>query len=223
MAVFAGLCSADVAAQAPLMQNTVKTDKGSDDPAAHAILTKTAKWMRAASDVEIRFDACMADSRSLNEPKDCQRASWICRGQKFRLVLGAQTYYCDGKNLWVYSPQAKEVSVYAYDETQVQLNPVALIKDYKKYYRAKYIRQESMAGSARNIIDLTPLSPSEILKVRLFLNAADNLPYRLELYYAQDQIYVCRINACMAAKNLKDEDFVFNAALFPGVSINDMR
>lgn len=212
-----------LSAQTPAVQNTVKSDKGSDDPAAHALLSKTAKWMNAASDVEILFDACVADSRSLQAPRDCQRGSLVCRGQKFRLTLGPQTYYCDGQNLWAYVPQNKEVSVYAYDETQAQLNPVSLIKNYRKYYRAKYIRQENMAGSARNILDLTPLSPSDILKVRLFLNAGDNLPYRLELYYAQDQIQVLRIHACREAKGLKDKDFVFDTSLFPNVMINDMR
>ena len=91
-----------LSAQTPAVQNTVKSDKGSDDPAAHALLSKTAKWMNAASDVEILFDACVADSRSLQVPRDCQRGSLVCRGQKFRLTLGPQTYYCDGQNLWAH-------------------------------------------------------------------------------------------------------------------------
>ncbi len=211
------------AAQPPAVQRTVKSDQGSDDPAAHALLSKTAKWMNAAADLEIVFDACVADSRSLNAPRDCQRGSLVCRGQKFRLAVGPQTFYCDGKDLWAYMPQNKEVSVYAYDEAQAQINPVSLIRNYKKYYRAKYIRQENIAGSARNILDLTPLSPSDILKVRLFLNAGDNLPYRLELYYSQEQIQVLLIKSCKEAKGLKDKDFVFDTSLFPGVMVNDMR
>lgn len=208
--------------QSPV-QTTVKTEIGANDPTAHAYLSKTRKWLMDNPMLDIRFRACMATSQSLKNPQDCQRGSMLISGEKFRLIVGTDTYYCNGNELWAYSAPNKEVSIFSYDQNQQQINPIVLIRDYRKYYRAKYIRQETLAGSARNIIDLSPLTPSEILKVRLFLNHGDNRPFRIEMYFAQDRIYVYEISECKPVSNLSDAEFLFDLKKFPDVMVNDMR
>lgn len=208
--------------QSPV-QNTVKTEVGANDPTAHAYLSKTRKWLMANHGLDIRFQACIATSQNLKNPHDCQRGSMLIKGEKFRLTTGSETYYCNGDELWAYSAPNKEVSIYSYDESQLQINPIVLIRNYQKYYRAKYIRQETLSGSARNIIDLSPLNPSEILKIRLYLNHGDNRPFRIEMYFSQDRIYVYEIGECKSVSDLPDSEFIFDMKKFPEVMVNDMR
>ena len=167
--LLAGLLSLNVieAQEAPL--NSVKTERGANDPMAHQYLSKTRKWMNASKALEAYFMVCMGqDERSafLN----CQPGSILLSGEKYRLLMGGEEYYCDAKNIWTYSQSTQEASVYQYNKSQANLNPFLLIRNYEKYYRAKYIRQESIEGSMRNIIDLIPLEASEFLKIRIFLN-----------------------------------------------------
>lgn len=214
-------CASPLCAQTPL--STVKTATGANDPLAHNYLSKTRKWLLSEKSLEIRFQACLATSQHLDSRQDCQRGSMLVAGQKFRLVVGTLSYYCNGEELWAYDAPNKEASLYPYDEGQQWINPVALLQDYEKHYRAKYIRQETIAGLPRNILDLTPLQPSEILKIRLYLNNHDQKPFRIEMYYSQEQVYVYDITSCGPASHVSEQDFVFDPARYPEAVINDMR
>ena len=150
--LLAGLLSLNVIEAQDVPLNSVKTERGANDPIAHQYLSKTRKWMNASKALEAYFMVCMGQdehSAFLN----CQPGSILLSGEKYRLLMGGEEYYCDAKNIWTYSQSTQEASVYPYDKSQSDLNPFLLIRNYEKYYRAKYIRQESIEGSMRNIID----------------------------------------------------------------------
>lgn len=220
--LLAGLLSLNVieAQETPL--NSVKTERGANDPMAHQYLSKTRKWMNASKALEAYFMVCMGqDERSafLN----CQPGSILLSGEKYRLLMGGEEYYCDAKNIWTYSQSTQEASVYPYDKSQSDLNPFLLIRNYEKYYRAKYIRQESIEGSMRNIIDLIPLEASEFLKIRIFLNESDNRIFRISMYLPQSQLYIYSVTKYIDEPQINENTFVFDQSKHPDVMLIDMR
>ena len=207
-------------AQTP--QTTVKTAEGANDPMAHAYMEKTRKWLNACKTLEIRFEAC-SEENNQPTPSGCQRSSLLVQGSKYRLVMGADEFYCNGTDLWVYTVVNHEVSIYASDQTLPDLNPVNLIKNHDKFYRAKYIRQQTIDGVSCHIIDLTPLQRSEVTKMRLYLNAGDAKFHKIEVYLPQNRKFLYNSFSYKENVPVKAADFVFDRNKFPDVQVNDMR
>lgn len=203
-------------------QATVKTAEGANDPMAHSYMEKTRKWINACKNIDIRFEACTEENNQPT-PSGCQRSSLLVQGIKYRLIMGADEYYCNGTDLWVYTVANHEVAVYSASETLPDLNPVSLIKNHDKFYRAKYIRQQTLGGSARHIIDLTPRQRSEVTKIRLYLNESDAKFYKIEVYLPQNRRFIYNNFSFRENVPSKASDFVFDTAKFPDVMVNDMR
>lgn len=209
-------------AQSVTPQNTVKTTEGANDPLAHSYMEKTRKWLTACKSIEIRFETC-TEENNRPTPSGCQRSSLLVQGSKYRLVMGTDEFYCNDKDLWVYSVANNEVSIYTSDQTLPDLNPVSLIKNHAKFYRAKYIRQQSIDGKSCHIIDLTPLQRSEVAKIRLYLNTDDFKFHRIEAYLPQNRRFIYNNFSYKENAPAKATDFVFDHAKFPNVQVNDMR
>ncbi len=203
-------------------QNSVKTEKGADDPVAHQYLGKTRRWMNAAKALEARFMVCIGKDEQ-TAFLDCQPGSILISGEKYRLLMGEDEYYCDARNIWTYTQSTQEASVFPYDKSQADLNPFLLIRNYEKYYRTKYIRQENIEGSMRNIIDLIPLEASEFLKIRIFLNESDNRIFRISMYLPQNQLYVYSVTKYIDNPQIDEDTFVFDQSKHPDVMLIDMR
>lgn len=211
-----------VSAQSAVPQATVKTPEGANDPEAHAYLAKTRKWINTCKSLDFRFVAGMIENG--NEiPVESRRGSILVQGNRYRLITGADEYYCNGKELWAYSPALKEVSVYDCTESLSDMNPVMLLQNYEKLYRAKYIRQQTIEGSARNIIDLTPIEHAEVVKIRLYLNNSDNRIFKMEMYLPQNRRFDYKILSTKENVPVSETDFLFDRQKHPQVQVNDMR
>ncbi len=147
----------------------------------------------------------------------------LIQGEKYRLTLGKEEYYCNAKEIWSYSHSTQEATVYTYDKSQADMNPFLLVKNYEKYYRAKYIRQENVEGSMRNIIDLTPVTPSEFVKIRLYLDESDARIFRIILYLPQGQLYIYSVTRYRIDPEVSESDFEFAEEKYPGCMLIDMR
>ena len=209
-------------AQTATPQASVKTPEGANDPTAHAYLSKTRKWINACKSLDFRFMASMIENGT-ETPIDSRRGSILVQGDRYRLITGADEYYCNGKELWAYSPALKEVTVYDCTESLSDMNPVVLLQDYEKHYRAKYIRQQTIEGRPRNLIDLTPVEHAEVLKIRIYLNNSDNRIYKMEMYLPQNRRFDYKILSIKENVPVSEADFVFDRQKYPQVQINDMR
>ncbi len=214
--------SGGVSAQSAIPQATVKTPEGANDPEAHAYLAKTRKWINACKSLDFRFVAGMIENGN-ETPLESRRGSILVQGNRYRLITGSDEYYCNGKELWAYAPALKEVSVYDCTESLSDMNPVMLLQNYERLYRAKYIRQQTLEGSARNIIDLTPVEHAEVVKIRLYLNNSDNRIFKMEMYLPQNRRFDYKILSTKENVPVSDADFVFDRQKYPQVQINDMR
>lgn len=215
--------SAPILAQTPYTQRSSDTEIGANDPMAHARLKKTQNWLKSVSAIDIHFRTYTTDAQHLQNDEHAVRGSLLISDNRYRLSLGSQMFYCDGKTLWAYSPQNTEVSIYTYDESSQNMNPIEQIKHYDQYYRAKYIRQENIEGINRHIIDLIPIESSEIMKIRVILNPNDAKIHRIEMYLPQNQVFVYTEMEYNDKIKVSDQDFQFDTTQFPEVMVNDMR
>ncbi|MEG1718192.1 MAG: outer membrane lipoprotein carrier protein LolA [Bacteroidales bacterium] len=209
-------------AVAQTSNNPIKSQAGINDPKAHEYLKQTRSWFQSCKSLKIQFTYRI---NSIDKKSNFSNGNGniLIAGKMYRLQIKDQIIYCNGINLWIYNPTDEEVSINNYNPSDESLNPLSVITRYEKFYRAKYIRQETIAGKPRIIIDLLPLKASNFHKIRVYLTLADHRLYQMDMYTKNEQIYVYTLLNYQTNPPFSSADFLFNTAKHPQVMINDMR
>lgn len=95
----------------------------------------------------------------------------------YKVEAGGIAIYCDGSSLWQVNNESREVVIDRMPSSDDDItNPAALLANYGKNYRAKYIREDN--GTA--IIDLQPKKKRSFHKIRLFIDSASGRLLKIE-------------------------------------------
>jgi outer membrane lipoprotein-sorting protein len=141
-------------------------------------------------------------------------------GNKYSVVTPEEEIVSDGKNVWYWNKQAKEVTINSIEEDDGMnlLNPASLMAHYKKNFREKYIRTED-DGTA--VIDLQPRSAQSFHKIRLLVNEENGELQRIEVhkYDSSREIYTFSKRKYGKVKGA----FIFDTKAHPEVEVIDMR
>ena len=160
--------------------------------------------MRAVSSKYQGFSA-MKFHYTLKVTKDSKTLSssqgdFALKGSKYRATYNGQEFYCDGESIWNYQKSTNEVSIYEYDpeDDENMMNPQRLLKNWEKQFRAKFIRDE-------------------------FINKSNKQIVRIALYEKDNTIYTYYIEQFNSNATFPDNYFTFDKSKYPGVEVNDMR
>ncbi len=147
------------------------------------------------------------------------------KGNCYKLVIPEQTIVCDGKSVWNYLPQNKEVSINPYEEEEqdLSLNPIKVIQTYDKYYRSALIRETAEKGIAVQIIDLYPLKGQSFYKIRLVVRKDKMIPIRASIHEKNGTVDTYYFDQILFNPSLGEDFFRFDTAQYPGVEVIDMR
>lgn len=141
-------------------------------------------------------------------------------GSKYSVVTSEEEIVSDGKAVWYWNKQAKEVTVnnIEADDGMNLLNPASLMAHYQDNFRAKYIRTED-DGTA--VVDLQPRSAQSFHKIRLLINEESGELKRIEVhkYDSSRELYTFSKQKYGKVKGA----FVFDTKAHPGVEVIDMR
>lgn len=192
------------------------TSTGTVDENANSIIKKAAAKMTGS----VSFTVTVVNYDSNKKETFRQKADILYQSPKYRVLAGSLEIYCDGKSVWQYNKNAKEVVVTNLIDSDDDLtNPARLLANYSKSYRAKFIREEE-DGTA--IVDLQPLKSHSYHKVRLFINAKTGVLKKLEQHNydsSRGEFIVSNFKNAQA----NESDFVFDTKGHPGVEEVDMR
>lgn len=191
------------------------------DGGATPILKKLATKYMGYSTMKIEYSyKCEKNDKLL----DSKTGVMTIKGNKYTFVFGNQTSYCDGKTLWNYQKDIKEVSIYEYiEEEDNLLNPAKILSDWNKEYRAKFIRDDSENGKVVQIIDLMPLKSSSFYKIRLVIDKAKQEIVSVTAFEKDNTTYSYHIDKMTVNSPIDDTTFVFDVTKYPDVDVNDMR
>lgn len=221
--IFCILCTYPIYAQKqkaakPVTQN----EYGVNDTKATEILNKTKAWFNSQKALQADFTYSIEHkAKNISQQKS---GKILISGNKFCLHIMGMEIYCDGKVVWNYSPDSKELSINEYNASSDEnMNPLSIIENYEKSYRAKYIKEENIGGKAREIIDLTPIKSASFHKMRLYLNKADKQLYKTEVYDKNGSVYAYTIKKFTHNPKINAQSFTFDPKKYPEIEINDMR
>ncbi|MCX6232536.1 MAG: outer membrane lipoprotein carrier protein LolA [Bacteroidetes bacterium] len=192
------------------------------DTKANAILDKVSAKMKSYTSMKIEFTYTLDNkAEKIHQSKT---GVVTIKGDKYTLNVQKQRIISDGKTVWTYIPDANEVQINNVNTKDDEaLNPAKLLSTYNKNYRAKLIKEAMMDGVSTQIIDLVPIKGKAFFKVRLLIDKIKLQVISTEIYNKNGSIYAYKVNKFTPNTKVADSDFVFKAAEFPGVELNDMR
>jgi outer membrane lipoprotein-sorting protein len=118
------------------------------------------------------------------------------KGQKFKLEIPGSVIVCDGKTLWNYNKDAKEVTIKNFDPNNEDMNPSSIFTMYETGYKFKYDKEQTIAGAVCNTIDLYPAVKPEKKKfhtIKLSINKAKKQIVQMKMMMKDGgtQVYAC--------------------------------
>lgn len=197
------------------------TQNNIQDPKAKAILDGVSAKMKTYASYQVEFKQTMENKKEkINETFS---AKLLVKGEKYNLTVSQQIVICDGKTVWTYLKDANEVTIDDPSNKEDALNPSSVFTLWEKGYKYKFIKEEIQAGTAVQIIDLTPIKTKSFYKVRLIIDKNKKQIISSSVYEKSGTSYTFKILKFTPNAAPSDASFVFNKASYPGVEVIDNR
>lgn len=201
------------------------THSQEQDPKAKAILDEVSKVTKAYKTIsaDVIFTIFDKSKKTVDKPQNWKVQ---VKGQKFRLEIPGTLIVCDGKTLWNYNKDAKEVTIKNFDPNNEEQNPSTIFTMYETGYKYKYNKEETVAGVVCQEIDLYPAIKPEKKKfhtVKLLINKVKKQIVQLKMMMKDGGTQVYDIKSMKANTEMPDNNFVFDLKGFKSDQINDER
>ena len=216
-----GLFAAGLWAQPTTNQYSKAADS---DPAAKAILEKVKVKYEAYKSVEAIFNL---NIELPNQPAEDQTGKLIQQGDQYRLELASQHLICDGKSIWLYLKNNKEVQINNFDEDEESafLTPKDLLRIYEREDFVFVLSNEySEGGKIIQDIEFKPLDQaSEYSKMRLSVEKATSQIKQIKAFAKDGSRYTLTVNTFKSNATYPASTFVWNKAECPDCYVEDLR
>jgi outer membrane lipoprotein-sorting protein len=195
------------------------------DPKAKAILddlSKTTKQYKTIA-ADVVFTVYNKDKKAVEKPQ-----SWKInvKGQKFKLDIPGTSIVCDGKTLWNYNKDAKEVTIKNFDPESDEQNPAKIFTMYESGYKYKYEKEEKVGAVLCHEIDLYPAVKPEKKKfhtVKLYIDKIKKQIVQMKMMMKDGGTQVYDVKSIKPNTEMPDNVFAFDTKGFKAEQINDER
>lgn len=195
------------------------------DPKAKAILDDLSKTTKTYKTINADYIFTMLNKEGKQTEK--QNGKVQIKGEKFKLEIPGNLILSDGKNLWNYNTDAKEVTIKNFDsKNEDQLNPSKLFTLYEKGYKYKFDKEEKVGTVACSIIDLYPAEKPEKKKfhtVKLYIDKTKKQITQIKMLMKDGTKQVYELKSIKPNLILDDKVFVFDTKGLKADQIIDER
>lgn len=188
------------------------------DKKATAILDEVSVKTKSYKTIKIDFTYAMDNAKE--KIHDKFKGTLLSKGDKYKLTAAGQDVISDGKTVWTYLKEAKEVQINNVGDDDDSFTPTKLLSGYSKDYKSKFIEEK---GNDQ-IIELYPLKKGKTFtKVRLTIDKSKKQISKFIIYDRSGSTFSYIVDKFVADQAITDATFSFNKAEHPGVEMNDMR
>lgn len=200
----------------------VTTTAQAQDAKAKAVLDKLSTKVKGMTSLKANFVFTMNDAKGAS--KGSKSGSFMMQGNKFRVNMTGQQLICDGRTMWTYLVNDKEVQVSNYDANGQSISPAKLFSgSYTKEYKYAYVGAKTIAGKSVDVIDLTPVSAKSFKKLTLYVDKTTSMVNGGIMYDKSGSSYGYTISGVTPNAKVAATDFSFNEKANPGVEVIDLR
>lgn len=190
------------------------------DPKAKEILDKSAAKFKNYPAVEVNFELIMENhAENINEK---HKGLAVMKGNMYKIDVMDVVNYYDGKNIYTYMPEVKEVNVKnPSDEEEEMLNPTNLFNIHNKGFKQKYIS----ATNGVAYIELTPLDVKKnYRKIGIWVDPSTSMIQKVTSFGKDGNNITVSINSIKQPNPLPAASFFkFDEKTHPGVEVIDLR
>lgn len=194
------------------------------DAKAKNILNEVSKKYRSYNIVKADF-SLLIESKQTNS-KDTQQGTLYVKANanKYKVSMTGQEMTSDGKTLWTYLKEEKEVQVTDVNTSDEALNPAKIFTIYEKGFKYLYTGDKKVGAKVYQIIDLTPTDINKsYFKIRLTIDKAAKQIANALIFEKNGNKYTYDVKSFVANAKLPESIFTFDAKKFPGVEVVDLR
>ena len=195
------------------------------DPKAKAVLDEVSKATKTYKTIlaEVMFTMFTKENKPAEKPQTWK--IWV-KGDKFKLDIPGTNIVCDGKTLWNYNKDAKEVTIKNFDPENEEQNPSKIFTMYESGYKYKYVKEEKVGAAMCHVIDLYPSVKPEKKKfhtVKLYSDKKKKQIVRLKMMMKDGGSQVYDVKSFKPNTEMPDAMFVMDLKGFKSDQINDER
>lgn len=192
------------------------------DAKAKAILDKVSAKFKTMSSLKANFALTMNDAKG--KSKGSKSGTFLMKGNKYRVNMTGQQIICDGKTIWTYLQENKEVQVANYDANAQGISPAKLFSgSYNNEYKSVYSGEKTVSGKKVDVIEMTPVSARSFKKVVLYVDKATTMITGGLMYDKSGGSYGYAISGVTPNAKVTDAEFTFDTKKNPGVEVVDLR
>ena len=203
--------------------SSVFSQESTQDPKAKVILDELSAKTRAYKSIKAEFALTLEDRE---HKKETQTGLVQIKGEKYKLEIKGQDVISDGKTVWTYLKDAKEVQINNVDaESKDAVNPSNIFTMYETGFKYKFDKEETFNGKKVQTIDLYPSIPDKkkYHTVKLMVDKVKKQIAGVKMLMKDGSTQLYSIKTFSPNGDMKDALFVFDAKTHPGVEIVDLR
>ncbi|WP_420148889.1 LolA family protein [Spirosoma sp.] len=191
------------------------------DKRAQQILDAMSKKYQSLKSYQAAFTYTSAGAGA----KESLKGDLTVKNEKFRLVLGGQEVFTDGKTMSTYIKESNEVNVQDYEGGATsELNPTQIYTIYKRGFDYRFLKEQKQGGRTVEVIELTPNRPkSPVSTIQISVDKADKSVRSWLIVNKDGKRTSYTITKFTPNVNVPDSLFVFDKAKYPGVEVVDLR
>ena len=194
---------------------------GSSDPEAKKVLDAVSAKFKTFKAVQAKF--LLKIENAAGKGLGTKTGTVFMKGTKYRVSVTGQEIYCDGSNIWTYDKAAKEVTINKIDPSANSITPQKLFTNfYDKDFLYKLNGKTTLNGKPMQEVELTPIDKTKAFqKVQVFIDKA--VISTTKVFEKTGNRYTYSVNNMNTNDNIPDATFIFDAKMYPGVEVVDLR
>ncbi|WP_461138043.1 LolA family protein [Spirosoma pomorum] len=198
-----------------LMLLITSTTFAQKDKRAQTILDAMSQKYKSLNSYRAAFSYTGAES---------YKGDLTVKSDKFRLSMGDQEVFSDGKTMSTYIKETNELNVQDQEKGASELNPTEIYNLYKRGFDYKFVKEQKQGGRTMEIIQLTPNKKKiNVASVQLAIDKADKSIRNWLITDKNGKKSTYTITSFTPNVNVPDTYFVFDKAKHPGVEVVDLR
>lgn len=190
---------------------------------------KAKDILNGASSKYRSYKSMKADfSYTLENPtakiKETQNGTIILSGAKYKLAISGQEIICDGKTIWTYMKDAKEVQINSVDPTEEGIKPNEIFTMYEKGFLYKFVDEKKVGNKVQQNLELTPTDKSKnFFKLKLTVDKSSKQIVKSVIFEKSGNRYTYAIKEFTPNFATSAGTFTFDPKKYPGVEVVDLR
>ncbi|SMC98404.1 LolA family protein [Pedobacter nyackensis] len=194
------------------------------DAKAKTILNAVSKKYRSYAIVKTDF-SLIIDQQQANAKETQQGTLYVkANANKYKITMTSQDMISDGKTLWTYLKEEKEVQVTNVNNGDEALNPAKIFTIYEKGFKYLYTGEKKSGAKVYQTIDLTPTDINKsYFKIRLTIDKVAKQIASVLILEKNGNKYTYNVKTFVPNVKVPESTFTFDAKKYPGVEVVDLR